>query len=300
MENLVGKNIMVTGGEGFLGRHLVRRLEELGNEVIVPTYRHNDIKDYSRVFKLITKFEIGYIFHLAAQAIVGTAYHNPLETLATNIMGTVNVLEAARHYPKIKGILVASSDKAYGKCRDKYTEDNPLAGDHPYDVSKSCADLIAQTYYKTYQLPVVITRAANTYGPGDIHLNRLIPGILKAIIKNEVLEIRSDGTFTRDYIYVEDVVDADIALMENIQKTKGEAFNISSNDHYVVLELVKKIGDILGKKVRYKVLSTAKNEIPSQSLSCEKIEKTISWKPKYSLEKAIPETFNWYQNNLRG
>jgi len=299
MENMVNRNILVTGGNGFIGSHLVAELQKDNEVVFFPFGRDEDIKSYSKVLNLVTRYEVDFIFHLAAQTIVGTAYHNPLETLATNIMGTANILEAARHYPKIKGVLVASSDKAYGKMRDKYTEDNSLKGDHPYDVSKSCADLIAQTYYNTYQLPVVITRSANTYGAGDIHFNRLIPGIFKAIIKNETLKIRSDGTFTRDYIYVKDVVDADIALMENMMKTRGEAFNLSSGDHYSVLELVEKIGEILGKEAKCEILNTAKNEIPFQSLSCEKIKKAIGWQAKYSLEKAIPETFNWYLDYLK-
>ena len=144
---------------------------------------------------------------MAAQPIVYTAYSNPRETLESNIMGTVNILEAARLSPKIKGVVVASSDKAYGKKCDNAVETEPMAGDHPYDVSKSCTDLIARMYAKTYDLPVAVSRFGNIYGPGDMNFNRIVPGVMKAILKNETLEIRSDGKFIRDYVYVKDVAD---------------------------------------------------------------------------------------------
>lgn len=296
MEGVVG----ITGGGGFIGNHLVDKLERSGHKVIVPFGRDEDIKSYQSVFNFITKNEVDYIFHLAAQTIVGTAYHNPLETLNTNVVGTFNILEAVRHYPKIKGVLIASSDKAYGKSKGTYKEDDPLKGDHPYDVSKSCADLIANAYHKTYNLPVVTTRFGNVYGGGDWHFNRIIPGIFKAIINDEILEIRSDGTFTRDYIYVKDVVNASISLMENIDKVKGEAFNISSNNNFSVIDLIKKMEKVLGKKVKYEILNTAKNEITHQSLSCKKIKKAIGWEAKWSFEDAIIKSHEIYSDLWKG
>lgn len=312
---LKNKNILITGGDGFIGSHLVEELLKLGNKVIVTSRSFNprsyfstgnfnqkaiitkaDIKDYSRIFDVITKYEVDFIFHLAAQAIVETAYYNPRETLETNILGTVNILESARQYPRIKGVLLASSDKAYGKLKKKYTENDPLKGDHPYEVSKASCDLLAQTYYRTYCLPVVITRFGNVYGPGDLHFNRIIPGIIKAAITNKRLDLRSDGTHVRDYVYAKDIARGCLSLVENISKTKGEAFNLSSKDNYSVFNLIQKIEKILAKKIKYRIMNTVKNEIPYQSLSCRKIKKTIGWQSRYNLEKAIPETFNWYKN----
>jgi CDP-glucose 4,6-dehydratase len=247
---------------------------------------------------VISKYEIEYIFHVAAQPIVPTAFINPKETLEVNIMGTVNILEAARHYPKIKGVVAASSDKAYGKKCNNATETAPMAGDHPYDVSKSCADLIARTYAKTYNLPIAVSRFGNIYGPGDLNVNRIIPGIMKAIIFNETLEIRSDGTFIRDYVYVKDVADGYLLLMENIEKAKGEAFNFSTGYNFSVLQLIEKVSEVVGQKCKYKVVDNQKNEIPSQSLSYEKATKVLGWKSNYSFEDGVKETFEWYGKYL--
>src|SRR5680860_52464 len=215
MENYFkNKKVLVTGATGLVGGHIVEKLVTQGAVVFITRRSKDfrsyfmeknldqktisaicDIKDCGRVFDVVSKYEIEYIFHLAAQPIVPTAFINPREALETNIMGTVNILEAARNCPNIKGVVLASSDKAYGKKCDKADETNPMAGNHPYDVSKSCADLIARTYASTYGLPVAVSRFGNIYGPGDLNTNRIIPGIMKAIIFDETLEIRSDGTF---------------------------------------------------------------------------------------------------------
>lgn len=317
MENLVGRNILVTGGLGFSGGHLVAALASHRPQQIVCSCRSvdprsffvsqklqdkviladADLKDFSRVLDILTKYEINTVFHLAAQPIVGVAYRNPLETINTNIMGTANILEACRLKGDLKGIVVASSDKAYGRAEKlPYTEETPLRGDHPYDVSKSCADLLAHAYAKTYDLPVAICRFANIYGPGDLNFNRIIPGIMKAMILDETLEIRSDGQFVRDYIYVKDVVDGYLTLMSQIDQAKGEAFNFSSGQNYSVLELIEKISAVCGKRCDYKILNSQKNEIPKQSLSCEKAQRILGWQSKYSFEKGIKETFAWYQH----
>jgi len=314
---LHGKNILVTGGDGFIGSHLVKKLLTLNASVFVPQRRNNphsffnteklykkvhlvhlDVKNKDRVYDVVTKHEIDFIFHLAAQPIVTTAYHNPLETLETNIMGTANILEAARNYGKVRGVIMASSDKAYGKLfKDEYTETDPLKGDHPYEVSKSCADLIGQTYFKTYGLPVVITRFGNIYGPGDLNFNRIIPGMMKALIKNETWEIRSDGTFVRDYVYVEDVVSAYLFLAERINSLKGEAFNVSSGVSFSVLELLHKTEKVLHKKIKFQINNNAKNEIPFQHLDFTKIKK-LGWKSKIKTEIGLRKTYLWYEKNL--
>lgn len=316
MSSLANKNIFVTGGTGLVGSHLVEKLLLLKPANIVCLDRsvdpnsyfcrqgldkkvilaYGDLKDKERIFDIVTKYEINFIFHVAAQPIVPMAFINPYETLVSNIMGTVHILEAARLSPYIKGVVVASSDKAYGKHCDNAAEDNALSGDHPYDVSKSCADLISQTYYKTYGVPVTISRFGNIYGPGDLNTNRIIPGIMNSIINDARLDIRSDGTFKRDYVYVKDVVDGYICLAENIERAKGEAFNFSSGFNYSVLDLINKIGGLLGKKIDYKIVNNQKNEIPSQSLNFDKAMKVLGWKSEYSFEDGIKETYNWYKS----
>lgn len=310
-----GKRILVTGGAGFIGSHLVKKLinlkakvlvidlkiypksyfalNELGKECKVDLV---DIRNKKEVKNYFSENKIDYIFHLAAEPIVERAYEAPYSTFDTNIMGTVNILEEVRKNKTIKGIIVASSDKAYGKTDKKYTEDSPLKGDHPYDVSKSCADLISQTYYKTYGLPVVITRFGNVYGEGDLHLNRIIPGICEAVIKNKTLQIRSDGTYVRDYLYVGDVVDGYLFLLKNFDKTSGQAYNFSSVDTLSVLELVQKAEKILKTKINYKIINTAKNEIPYQHLDDKKIRK-LGWKNESSLDTTLNAILRWYGGN---
>ena len=311
---LAGKNILVTGGTGFIGSHLVEKLLNIDANVFVSYQEINpnsyffknslnsksvlvqlDIKDFKRTLDVISKYEIVYIFHLAAQSIVNTAYTNPVETFESNIMGTVNILESCRLYGKVKGIVVSSSDKAYGKI-PKARETDPLVGNHPYESSKSAADLIAQTYFVTYKLPVVVTRFGNTYGEGDLNFSRIIPGIMEAVVKNKILKIRSDGKYVRDYVYVGDITSALITILKSINKTKGEAFNVSSLENLSVVDLVKKVGEILKVRIRYKILNEAVNEIPTQSINFNKIVKHLDWKPQNNLTSTIPVIFKWYQN----
>ncbi|EKD86451.1 MAG: NAD dependent epimerase/dehydratase family [uncultured bacterium] len=197
----------------------------------------------------------------------------------------------------MKGVIVASSDKAYGKTEKPYTEETPLKGDHPYDVSKSSADLISQTYFKTYNLPVVITRFGNVYGEGDLHMDRIIPGICEALIRDETFVIRSNGKYVRDYLYVKDVVDGYLLLANSLEKTIGEAYNFSSSDKLSVLELIKLAEKVFGKKIKYVIKNNAKNEIPYQHLNDQKI-RSLGWKNEYTLEKALPGVLDWYSKIL--
>jgi len=310
------KNILVTGGAGFIGGHLVEKLIDLQAKVSVidiavdhkSYFAQNelqkkcklsliDIRDKKKVENYFSKNKIDYIFHLAAEPIVEKAFENPYSTLDTNIMGTVNILEGLRKNKKIKALIAASSDKAYGKTEKSYTEESPLKGDHPYDVSKSAADLICQTYYKTYNCPVVITRFGNVYGEGDLHLNRIVPGILQAIIENKTLMIRSNGKYIRDYLYVKDVADGYIFLLKNLAKAKGQAFNFASKDTLSVLDLIRKAEKILKTKINHKILNNAQNEIPYQHLNDNKIRK-MGWKTVHDLNNSLSWVLDWYKDLL--
>jgi CDP-glucose 4,6-dehydratase len=308
------KNILVTGANGFKGSHLVEELSS-SNARIVSLVRNfspksyfetqnlgkksipiiGDLKDQRRISEIISKYEIDTIFHLAAQPIVTSALLNPLETLESNIMGTVNILESARAYPHIKRIVVVSSDKAYGPAKKlPYDETERLHGQAPYDVSKSCADLIAQMYAKVYHMPITISRCANVFGPGDLNMSRIVPGIIESIITKMPLQIRSDGKMVREYIYVSDSVNGYITLAENIDKTRGEAFNIASGNRLSVLELVNKISTILGKKVDVIIQNLARTEIPEQYLDGNKIKNLLGWEARTPLDEAVKKTFDWY------
>jgi CDP-glucose 4,6-dehydratase len=256
------------------------------------------LEDYFCLERTLNEYEVDTIFHLGAQTIVGPANRSPLSTFESNIKGTWNVLEAARNSKLIERVIVASSDKAYGEQQElPYTEDMPLIGRHPYDVSKSCADLIAQSYYHTYGLPVAIARCGNFYGGGDLNFNRIVPGTIRSALMNERPIIRSDGKYVRDYIYVEDAADAFLVLAEYLDnpKVKGEAFNFSSERPVTVLELVAKILELMGREhLEPVILNEAVNEIERQYLSAEKARKVLKWRPKYTLEKGLNKTISWY------
>ncbi|KAF1679097.1 sugar dehydratase [Bacillus sp. SKDU12] len=308
--------MFVTGCTGLLGSYLVKELIEQGANVTglvrdhVPQsnlYQGEHIKkmnivrgsleDMAVMERALGEYEIDTVFHLAAQAIVGVANRNPISTFEANILGTWNILEACRKHPLIKRVIVASSDKAYGDQENlPYDENMPLQGKHPYDVSKSCADLISHTYFHTYGLPVCITRCGNLYGGGDLNFNRIIPQTIQLVLNGEAPEIRSDGTFVRDYFYIEDAVQAYLLLAEKMEENNlaGEAFNFSNEIQLTVLELVEKIMKKMNSNLKPKVLNQGSNEIKHQYLSAEKARKLLNWTPAYTIDEGLEKTIEWY------
>ena len=314
--------VLVTGGTGLLGSQLCAKLVGHGAQVVAVvrdrlassplfteeagrhvTMAYGDIRDQAFIERVLNNYEIKTVFHLAAQAIVGAANRNPVETFDSNIKGTWTVLEAARRVPGVEQIVTASSDKAYGVHEVlPYTEDAPLQGTHPYDVSKSCADLIAQTYAHTYKLPVCIARCGNLYGGGDLHWNRLVPGTMRAAIEGSAPLIRSDGSMTRDYIYVEDGANAYLTLARKMSEDPslhGQAFNFGNNAPLSVLQLVQQILQVAGRTdLQPVILNQANNEIPAQYLDSSRAMHVLGWQPQYTLEAGLRATLDWYRNYL--
>jgi len=259
---------------------------------------HACLTDYLSIERIINEHEVDTIIHTAAQAIVSIANRSPLSTFESNIKGTWNLLEAARISKLIERVVIASSDKAYGtQSKLPYTENAPLKGEHPYDVSKSCADLIAQSYFKTYALPIGITRCGNIYGPGDLNWNRVIPGTIRALFYNQRPVIRSDGKYIRDYLYLKDAVSGYLTLAENLHRPeiKGQAFNLSTLNKLSVLDVVKLITRLMDSSLEPVVLNEVKNEIKEQYLSSEKALNLLNWKATYSIEEGLKETISWYK-----
>ncbi|MGW7760108.1 GDP-mannose 4,6-dehydratase [Bacillus velezensis] len=311
------KNVFVTGCTGLLGSCLVKELIDQGANVTglvrdtVPKsnlYQGEQVKqmnivqgaleDLDVIERALGEYEIDTVFHLAAQAIVGVANRNPISTFEANILGTWNILEACRRHPLIKRVIVASSDKAYGDQPVlPYDENMPLQCKHPYDVSKSCADLLSHTYFNTYGLPVCITRCGNLYGGGDLNFNRIIPQTIQLVLNGEAPEIRSDGTFIRDYFYIEDAVEAYLLLAEKMEELNlaGEAFNFSNEIQLTVLELVEKILKAMDSDLKPKVLNQGSHEIKHQYLSAEKARKLLNWTPAHTIDEGLEKTIEWYK-----
>ena len=310
---------LVTGASGLVGSWLVKRLISLNSEVVclvrdwVPQSElvrssmldkvrvvRGDIRDQALIERVLGEYEIDTVIHLAAQTIVTIANRNPISTFESNIQGTWVVLEACRRSPKVHQIVVASSDKAYGDQDSvPYQETTPLQGQHPYDVSKSCADLIAHTYAKTYGLPVAITRCGNFFGGGDLNWNRIIPGTIRSIVRGSAPVIRSDGNYIRDYFYVEDGAEAYLSLAQHLAnhpEIYGEAYNFSYETPLTVKDIVHKILKRMNSKLEPEVLNETRNEILSQSLDSRKARLQLGWNPIFSMDAGLEKTIAWYQD----
>ncbi len=294
MKELIEQGANVTG---LVRDHVPQSNLYQGEHIKKMNIVRGSLEDMAVMERALGEYEIDTVFHLAAQAIVGVANRNPISTFEANILGTWNILEACRKHPLIKRVIVASSDKAYGDQENlPYDENMPLQGKHPYDVSKSCADLISHTYFHTYGLPVCITRCGNLYGGGDLNFNRIIPQTIQLVLNGEAPEIRSDGTFVRDYFYIEDAVQAYLLLAEKMEENNlaGEAFNFSNEIQLTVLELVEKIMKKMNSNLKPKVLNQGSNEIKHQYLSAEKARKLLNWTPAYTIDEGLEKTIEWY------
>lgn len=309
----------VTGATGLVGGWLVKRLVALGADVVclvrdwVPQCElariglleqvkvvRGDICDQALLERVLGEYEVKTVIHLAAQTIVGIANRNPVSTFETNVRGTWTLLEACRRAATVQQIIIASSDKAYGNQEElPYEETMPLQGDHPYDVSKSCADLIAQTYATTYNLPVAVTRCGNFYGGGDLNWSRIVPGTIRSILRKQSPIIRSDGQYVRDYFYVEDGAVAYTLLAEKLAEQpqlRGQAFNFSYEMPVSVLDIVRRISTLMGSDLEPEIHNEASHEIRYQYLSAVKASQLLEWCPSFTFEEGLIRTIEWYRN----
>ncbi len=310
--------VLVTGATGLLGGWLLKRLIAAGADIValvrdwIPRSEaatsgaldrvrvvRGDVRDQDTLERVLGEYEITTVMHLAAQAIVGVANRNPVSTLDTNIRGTWAVLEACRRSPLVRQIVIASSDKAYGdQTTLPYTEETPVVGRNPYDVSKSCADLLAQMYAHTYGLPVAVTRCGNFYGGGDLNWNRIVPGTIRSIIRGERPIIRSDGTMTRDYLYVEDGAYAYTLLAEQLDaqpRIAGGVFNFSYEHPMSVLDVVAEILRVMRSDLKPDIRNHATHEIHDQYLDASKAKRVLGWTPVFEMDASLRATVDWYR-----
>lgn len=315
------RTVFITGATGLVGGWLVRRLLHAGADVVclvrdwVPQSElvrarlieqvkivRGDVCDQALLERALNEYEVSTVLHLAAQTIVTIANRNPISTFESNIKGTWSLLEACRMTPTVKQIVVASSDKSYGDHEAlPYTEETPLRARHPYDVSKACADVIAQSYAATYSLPIVITRCGNFYGGGDLNWNRIVPGTIRSVLRSEPPVIRSDGQSVRDYFYVEDGAAIYTLLAEQLARRpelSGRAFNFSNEIQVTVLEMVERILRLMNSDLKPEIRNEAANEIPHQYLSAQRARQILNWKPMFTLDEGLLRTIRWYESFL--
>ncbi|MBA2380439.1 MAG: NAD-dependent epimerase/dehydratase family protein [Blastocatellia bacterium] len=315
------RNVFVTGATGFIGANLTARLVREGASVtcLEPDRKNHSslsllglhssvrtvsgsIDDMPLLERVLDESKIDAVFHLAAQSIIGDANRSPIQTFETNIRGTYLLLEACRLNGNVKRIVVASSDKAYGSHKQlPYMEDFELKGEFPYDVSKACTDMLARSYYAAFRLPASVSRSANVYGPADVNLSRVIPGTILSVLAGENPIIRSDGTPIREFIYIDDVVDAYLLVAENIQKTQGQAFNFGTRAPVNILDLVNKIISLCGMSEKVvpsvQLSDKIKGEIDEQYISGDKMEKVFGWRSQTNLDAGLAKTIDWYRAN---
>lgn len=317
-----GRHVFVTGATGLVGSWLCQRLVDYGTHVVALVMDHDPqsplfrqglaerihivsgkLQDYRTLERGLAAHDIETVFHLGAQALVGVGFRAPLDTFESNIRGTYMLLEAARQVGGnvLKRVVVASSDKAYGDSDIlPYTEDMPVRGRNPYDVSKSCTDLIAFTYAHSYRLPVTVARCGNIFGGRDLNWSRIVPGTIRSLLAGEQPVLRSDGKLVRDYIFVEDIVDAYLTLAEAPDEAvQGEAFNFSLDSKVDVLDIVGRIARLMGRDdLPPRILDQASGEIQNQFLCSQKAKDRLGWTARFGLEAGLEQTIDWYRGYL--
>ena len=316
------RSVYVTGASGLLGSWLVRHLVDAGAQVTclvrdwVPqsillstelrdqvTLVRGDVRDQAAVEAHLGEYEVQTVFHLAAQTTVPVANRNPVSTFSSNVEGTWALLEACRRSPRVGQIVTASSDKAYGSAEKlPYDETTPLAGEFPYDVSKSCADLIAQSYARTFEVPVCVTRCGNFFGGGDLNWNRIVPGTIRSLLRGERPLVRSDGQFVRDYLYVEDGAVAYMTLAERMMQRpelRGRAYNFSNETEVTVVELVALVARLMGSELEPDVRNEVSTEIRKQTLDARRARTELGWSGRFGLEEGMRRTIEWYRQHLK-
>ncbi len=312
---------LVTGATGLLGQWLVRALVERGEPVVAMVYELDrqgewarlalpagavetpgDVRDRSQLARLLDEHHIGVVYHLAAQAIVGEAAENPATTFDVNVRGTWELLEACRGAASVPAVVVASSDKSYGDAGGRpYTEDSPLLARNPYDVSKACADLIARSYAETYDVPLAVTRCGNLFGGGDLNWSRLVPGTIRSVLAGQRPVIRSDGHYVRDYLYVEDAVDAYLRLADALRGgtvPRGSAFNLATGTAVEALDVAQRIVRLMGSGLECEVRDEAAGEIREQRLDATLAREQLGWVPTTPLDEGLQRTITWYRRFL--
>jgi CDP-glucose 4,6-dehydratase len=324
MSALSGRSVLVTGGHGLLGSWLTSALLGRGARVVAirrdepavtaldllgvadrfDTVR-GDICDEGLIKRVLGEYEVDSVFHLAAQTLVGVANHSPRSTFETNVRGTWILLEACREHG-VDAVVVASSDKAYGPAAQlPYREDHPLAPTFPYDVSKAATDLIARSYWHTFRLPVAVTRFANLYGGGDLNRSRLVPEAVGAALAGRAPVIRSDGSPERDFLYVEDAVEAYLAIWEALidpdrrERAVGEAFNAGGGEPHRVRDVVALICRLAGGDLEPEVRGqgTPHGEIDRQWVDPAKLTGLTGWQPRVELQEGLRRTIAWYREH---
>src|SRR3954447_24191092 len=321
-----GTPVLVTGAQGFIGSWLAERLAGEGAHVVVlrrdfdPGSRFHaegveerctvvqaDVLDYESLLRIIHQYQFRAIFHLAAQALVGVANRSPLATFESNVRGTYTLLEAVRAAgvvgDRVEHVVVASSDKAYGDVDTlPYRESQPLEPSYPYDVSKAAADMIARSYAATFDMPVAVTRLANVYGGGDANFSRIVPETMRAIVRGERPVLRSDGSPERDFIYVEDAVDAYLAVADSLdrEEMRGRAWNAGADRPVAVIDLVNRLVAVSGKELEPDVRGEGppRGEIDRQYLDSRTIREELGWEPRWELDRGLAETYGWYERHL--
>ena len=313
--------VLVTGAAGLLGSWLTRALADLGARVVALVRDvdpdalaardgtlgrvdvvNGDLEDLALLLRVVNEFEIDVVFHLGAQTIVPTANRHPVSTFESNVRGTWNVCEAVRQVDRGTRLVVASSDKAYGASDTlPYTEEMPLRAAHPYDVSKACADMIARSYAATWDLPVAVVRACNFYGGGDLNFNRLVPGTIRSALRGQRPVIRSDGLFSRDYLYIEDAVEGYLALAARLEHrdVRGRAFNFGTGAPVTALDLARRVLERCGcAGVELDVRGEGSGEIRDQSVDGSRARDVLGWQPRFQLDEGLDRTIDWYRRHL--